>query len=805
MKNRAYHNMTSWFNALFNGQKAMDDKLKELKTGHSDNYFEVLRVEPYDEFTVNLDANIITAPAPPQSGVGGVFSNPNVLNNQNSSLSGFEKAEEKALKVISDHSMMIRGEERNRLMERAYLMLGQARYYQGKPFQALDALQYARNLKYNKHLDEVKYFTALSQIQAGNKFAAEQILDPMYQNEKLGKQVKADVAKQLAWLYFLENDFPSALNGLDRAIKYTRSKDEEARLNYIQGQILTKMGRLDEANAKFARVYRLKPGFEMEARAQVAAALNFDPLAHNYSEFKNRLMKTYRVGTYELYRNELLYALGKMEEKRDSIQLAEKTYLEALRLEQSDPRFRAETFTSIGDIKFRKSDYVYAGAYYDSAVNVIPDSERKIEITAFRDNLKAVMEKYYLVQRNDSILKIAGMSDSDRKNFFENYIAELRKSDELKRQQEEVEATEFLTQTKRSSFGSSFEDNSGKFYFYSATAKSNGESEFQRVWGNRQLGDNWRISSGGSSIEDQKAELTGTSSVTDPRRYELDFYLEQIPKTQAALRNLKVQRDTTEFLLGLDYYDKFKDYSLATTTLEHLVGTPPHNEDLLLKSYYNLYKINIEKNPVLSAKYKDLVLNQFPNSLYAEFILNPQMDFSEENNPEVLELYNETFTAYKEDNFELVKSNATTAFETFPMAKIIPKFALLNAYADAQIEGSEVYRASLERILILYPGTDEAKHAQYLLDILDGKNKPKPQDSNPIGEFESQPANIEQQGKSQNRNAQPAIDNQNLTPELREAMKKREENRQKLESQNKATPPSLQNQKIEMQQNRKSN
>lgn len=739
MKNRAYHNMTSWFNTLFNGKMAMDEKLQELKTGHKDDYFEVLRVEPYDEFVVNDNPTNVTLPEQ-NSGQAANFFNKaqsgNLLNNETSSYSGFEKAEEKALKVIANHSMMIRGKERNRLMERAYLMLGQARYYQGKPFQAMDALQYAQNLPFDKHKPEAKYYAALSQIQAGNKFAAAEMLDPMYNDGDLDKQMKADVAKQYAWLYYLENDLESALNGLDKAIEFTRSREEEARLNYIQGQLLTKLGRFDEANSKFDRSYKLKPGFEMEARSQVAAAMNFDPMVNNYSDYRHRLMKMYNTGTYETYRNEFLYALGKIEEKRDSLGLAEETYLRALKEKQSDARFRAETYAAMGDLKFRQSDYVYAGAYYDSAVTAITEGDRKIELTAFRDNLRAVMDKYYLVQRNDSILRLAAMPESERNKFFEDYIEELRKNDELKRQQEADEATEFLTQSKRSSFGSSFEDGSGKFYFYSDAAKSNGQNEFRRLWGDRQLRDNWRLSSVGTSVADQKAALTGTAGMSDPRRYELDFYMEQMPKGQVAIDRLKVERDTTELSLGLDYFDKFRDARLSTNTLEHLVSTPPKEEDVLLKAYYNLYRINKEKNTVLSEKYKNLVLENFPNTIYAEFILNPEQDFTEASSAEALALYDETYKAYKDEDYALVKEKASQAFMQFPLEEIVPKFAILNAYADARLEGADAYKGSLQRILVLYPGTEEATHAQNLLSLMDGKKDQPVEDEIPLGEIQ---------------------------------------------------------------------
>lgn len=723
-KNRAYHNMTSWFNTLFNGQVAMDKKLEELKEGHKDDYFQTLPVEPYGDFKVDDSPEMMSAPG---VGVGGPnLKSGNLLNNSSSSKTGFAKAEEKALKTIANHSMNIRGKERNKLISRAYLMLGQARYYQGKPFQAMDALQQVQNLPFDKHKEDSDYYIALAQVQAGNNFAAMEILNKLYENEELDKGLKSDVAKHLAWRFYKEDDKASALNGLDVAIENARSRDAKARLNFIQGQILTEMGRWDEANAKFNKSFKLKPGFEMEARSQVAVAMNFDPKTNDYKDFKQRLIKLSNTGTYATYRNEFFYALGKIEEKRDSVRLAKAAYKAALKEKMLDARFRAETYAALGQLEFSASDYIYAGAYYDSAVTTISDGPRKVELTKFRDNLKSVIDKYYLVQRNDSILKLVAMPETERENFFEDYIEKLKKIDEQKQKEAEQQASQFLTQTKGSDFGNSFDQGDGKFYFYSNSAKSQGETEFRRVWGDRQLKDNWRISSTGGSIEDQKAELTGTANSNNPRRYELAYYLEQIPTSQNAITDLKMERDTTELSLGLDYFDKFKDAKLATTTLEHLVQTPPKEEEVLLKALYNLYRVNKDVNAALSEKYKNRVLNEYGNTMYAEFILNPQVDFTEENNPEVLAMYNEAYEAYKSESYEEVKEIAIQAFEQHPMAKIIAKFALLNAYADAALSGEAKYREGLERVIILYPETDEAKHAQMLLDQLDGKKKPAP-------------------------------------------------------------------------------
>ena len=86
-----------------------------------DNYWEILpieRMEVLDDLTL--------------PGQGG--KNPN-----------FKKAEEKAVKAIQKHSMDIKGRQRNPQMDEAYLLLGQARYFDQRFIPALEAFNYTIN------------------------------------------------------------------------------------------------------------------------------------------------------------------------------------------------------------------------------------------------------------------------------------------------------------------------------------------------------------------------------------------------------------------------------------------------------------------------------------------------------------------------------------------------------------------------------------------------------------------------------------------------------------------------------------
>src|SRR5699024_7016939 len=54
----------------------------------------------------------------------------------------FERAEEKAIIAIQKHGMYINGKERNPKMAEAYLLLGKARYYEGRFIPAIDAFNF---------------------------------------------------------------------------------------------------------------------------------------------------------------------------------------------------------------------------------------------------------------------------------------------------------------------------------------------------------------------------------------------------------------------------------------------------------------------------------------------------------------------------------------------------------------------------------------------------------------------------------------------------------------------------------------
>jgi tetratricopeptide (TPR) repeat protein len=717
--NRSFHSTTAWFNTLFNAEKEMDKKIDDLELNYHDNYSEILPVDPrpeIEEADILAEANENAKPGNMKSGGG-------------KSAAGFDLVEKKALKAIENHSMLISGRERNKMMTRAYLILGKARYNKGKGFEALEALNYLKNNLpfHKKYTPEADLYIALANIQTGNTFEGERILEMLNKDDGYKKYLKEKFNKYYAENLIRNEKYEEAIELLDDAIDHSKNKKRKARYYYIEGQLYSILGMQNEAGESFARVYNMKPGFEMEVKSQLAIAHNFDPAINSYSSYKDHLLDVSKKGNYVSRKNEFYYAIGDIALKADKIEEARKYLKQSFEGEPSDPYIRGKAYETYANLEFNEGNYVHASAYYDSALAVIPYDKDIARITERNASLKKLMEKYYLVKRNDSILNLANMSKEDQDKYFMAFIEKLKIEDAKKQKEAEQEMMTFQTQTKTGGFDNTFGNEGGNtFYFYNVSQKGNGQNEFKRIWGNVRLSDNWRSSTGATlSLDEQEAEMLGQVDTQNPRRYELTYYTEQIPVKKSELNKLKIERDTTELSLGIGYYDLFSNAKTASETLEHLISTPPKEESTMAQAYYQLYRINNKvENTAKAEEYKNFILANYPNSIYAEYIMNPDFDFITPTTKEALAYYEETYNLFKEEKYDEVKTRTQQAIEKYPTEIIIAKFALLNALAIGATEEREDFKSALELVTVAYQNTAEAKKAQEILDLLNGKKEP---------------------------------------------------------------------------------
>ncbi len=109
----------------------------------------------------------------------------------------------------------------------------------------------------------------------------------------------------------------------------------------------------------------------------------------------------------------------------------------------------------------------------------------------------------------------------------------------------------------------------------------------------------------------------------------------------------------------------------------------------------------------------DIVAN-YPESRYAEILLNPESELSkDENSPEVI--YTKLYRQFENQEYAEVIAEAETQIKRLEGDEFVPKFEILKASAKGRLYGFEAYQEGINFIALTYPNTEEGKKAQKLL------------------------------------------------------------------------------------------
>jgi outer membrane protein assembly factor BamD (BamD/ComL family) len=369
-----------------------------------------------------------------------------------------------------------------------------------------------------------------------------------------------------------------------------------------------------------------------------------------------------------------------------------------------------------------------------------------------RENLDEVIKYEGIAQSNDSIISLYNMSGSDRTAYFDKYIVKLKKEDEAKRKLAEKLAKIKENQERNaggggidskdanpdapkkdkssnkptndiaSSASASAMGGGSSFYFYNPATVAYGKAEFRKNWGKRTLQDNWRVSSMAEKAENKDSDAAGADEEENSKaaaavdeRYTPDFYTRQIPTSQTLIDSLSKERNFANYQLGLIYKEKFKEYQLAINRLEKLLGDNPE-ERLVLPSMYNLYKLYEIMNKQSAEAMKANIISLYPNSRYAQILLNPSSEV-EESSDSPNAVYQKLYNQNKAGDYKVALAGTTEAIDKFTGDEIVPKLELLKAQITGKLSGLTEFRNALNYVSLNYPNSEEGKKAEKLITV----------------------------------------------------------------------------------------
>lgn len=695
--NRNVHAVTTEYNTLYNGEMAFTDAKEQLAYGFRDNFWEILPVE-----RIEIKEAETKAPGAAKGEGAG----------------GFNRAEEKAAKAIQKHSMYIDGKEYNPQIDEAYMLLGKARYYDGRFIPALDAFNFILD-RYptSNNINVAKVWKAKTNIRLKNEEFAIENLKKMFEQAELDEEEIADGAAMMAQAYINLDSLQPALEYIKIATENVKDKELKGRYTFIKGQIYNRLGEKDSANIAFDEVIDMnrKTSRAYLINAYLEKGKNFDYEKGDRLAFLELLQDLEKNRENRPFLDKIYNQFGDYYRNSDSIETAVKYYNKSIKAFKQDRILQSVNYQTLAEINFDNAKYKTAGAYYDSTLTFLEAKSRQWRrITKKRENLDDVIKYEDIATTNDSILKLTKMSEAEQLAYFTDYTTKLKEqavkdSLEAVKVEQKIANKEFYEKGKTAAG-----PNKGStFYFYNTSTVAYGKGEFRKVWGDRKLEDNWRLSSKRTSLIDKDDEIANITPIAENELYKPQTYIAKIPTEQKVIDSLAKDRNFAYYQLGLIYKEKFKEYNLAANRLEKLLTYSPE-ERLVVPAKYNLVKIyEILENPSSADKYRNDVLTNHADTRYAEILRNPNSQLpTDESSPEYK--YKQLYKEFEAAKYAEVIQKADEYMMIYNGNEIVPKFELLKATAIGRQQGFEAYKKALNFVSLNYPSTEEGKQAQQI-------------------------------------------------------------------------------------------
>lgn len=681
LANREYHALNTKFNVLFNGKEALAIGEAILYQNNQDNFLEVLPIEP------------ILLRGEDQE--------------NRASIPSFSVAEEKAVKAIQKHSMKIGGQQRNRQIQDAYLLLGKARYFDRRFLPALEAFNFLLEGYYGneKVYYEGKLWREKTNLRLGNYALAVDNLKPIAQRIPFGTKLYPEINATVAQAYLSLKNEDSARTYISRAALAEKNRTAKARYRYIEAQLLEKAHLLDSARQAFQSIVNRKRKapriFWMQAKLQ---AIRLKAVLDSVSPRPTleRLAKRFENQPYLhlIHQQEARYLLNKDE---DSLAIA--YYNKSLLSPGVDTATRMANYRELADYYFEKGVYLNTGAYLDSLLSVIPEEGRlKKTVQRERNGLDQVVALETIIRSTDSILHLTALPKEQQLSYFQNIIDQKRAKELAAIKEENKGLFKFNT------------SEANNFYFYNDRLLVSGKQTFLSSWGNRPNADNWnRLTAASLIIENngvaQKREEKNSFFIETAA-----FFVEQIPTDSLAIAALEKNRKQAYLDVGILYKEKFNNPKMALKRLRKVFTlTPTENQEV--SALYHCFKL-LEKSDTEGANYyKTKLLQQFPTSPFAQIVRDPD-NFSLAENQTPASAYERLYKAYEQQDYNKVISEGESLKIVVSGTSLSPKVSYLQALARGRLEGEIALIDALKQLLEVHPNSSEGQLAKQAIQRL---------------------------------------------------------------------------------------
>jgi tetratricopeptide (TPR) repeat protein len=700
---RAYHNLTSHYNVYWNGKESLREAELEMRDRIKDNFTEVIPVYNYG---TKQEAQ---------------------SNNQK-----YDRAIQKASIAIQKHSMVFNGKEHVKWIDDCYMMIGQAYFYKQEYLSARRTFNFIiREYEENDIKYDASLWLARTYIET-EEFEKSLPLLNLVDNEINEEDVPYRILKELPQVYahhhIKQKNYDEAVAYLYDAIAYRPGRWLKTRMMFILAQIFELNGDLNRASGLYKDVVKRNPIYDMAFQAKLNMARSFDASSGDSRDIIKILNKMLKDEKNKDYKDQIYYALAEVSLKENDTPLAIDYLRQSVSTSTNNNYQKAKSALKIADIYFAMPKYEEAQAYYDTAMMFIPkDYPDYTTISSKTNVLNELASNLLTIQREDSLQRLVNMPEADRNavidRIIQDYIAEQQRLAELEAIQREINQQQNVSAFNAPASGMPI--GSGDWYFYNTATKDYGYNEFVKNWGKREYEELWRLSNKTlvAYVSSDPADYGSDTLAADTLPIGADdplnraYYLKDLPFSDQAIEKSNISIRDAYFNLGKIYHEGLDEFEESNVSLLALNDRFPDNIHEL-QAFYYLYKNYLAlQDPSEAEFYKNLIIDQYPESDYAKVLSDPDYYAKiEAEKDKAAELYEQTWQAYKDEQYFMAIARADMAIATYgDSIPLAPKFAYVKAISRGKIEVIDTLISDLKKIIKEYPNSEIKTLSQSML------------------------------------------------------------------------------------------
>lgn len=558
-----------------------------------------------------------------------------------------------------------------------------------------------------------------------------------------------------AYWFYNQLMYDSAIMHLENSLPNTIDIEDRARREFLLAQLNEIYRNLETASGYYDKAIRhtTDPLMDIYANLNKAKMLKSkDPAEIDKSIIV--LLRMAKKDKYDLYRDIIYFSAADLAMQKPDTAAAVFYFKKSIYYNELNVSYKNRAFLNLAEISYNKKDYKNAFAYYDSLQTGDTTLGDLTQIRDRRNALAKIVESLTIIEREDSLQNIAAMSPVERDAFIKKLSKKLKKERGINDADVDYtnSAAAFFDTKNAAPDLFNVTNTKGDWYFYNASLKSKGYAEFKRVWGKRSNVDNWRrLSSGdgltkvtnpsatnlngisgdplGNGDPDQLGNidangnpLPGNESQLPATPYQDDVSAEgllyNVPLTKELMDVSNTKVSNSLFQLGKNYQNLLEDYPAAIDAYQQSLQRFP---DSLYQGelYMNLSYCYRKTGDLQKADYyKNLVLNNFGKSKFAQYITHPEALNPAKKDSAGTRRYQEIYNLFIEGNFEDATKQKQQADSVYGVNYWNPQLLYIESMYYIRQRQDSVAKGILSQIINQYPNSPLKEKAETMIDVL---------------------------------------------------------------------------------------